>query len=385
MSFVIENGVLKKYEGEDSHVVIPEGVKEIAFKAFFECKTLKTIEFPNTLTYIGGRSFEGCHNLESITIPESVTRLDDDAFHSCYKLKEVNLNYGLKRIDERVFSCCGAIEELELPEGVEYIGRYAFSNCYSLKTMIINEGVKEIWHEAFHECRKLEVISIPTTLKFLGEEIFSYYVHVTDNSDYDCYNGNELFTVPTIIYPVKLGDVKFGELDNFISLSRGFLHSPYLYEEDVAKDYIKAILRNINRFKDCSIVDGMREALQMVYFTNEEYEDLKQLAIEAGSKEMVDLLQESIDEMNKHIKSREEALYGDYLFRKREPYLREYELNEKQLKVLEEEQKDLEELLSKDDIDDKELKEDKERLEFVIKKIEETKKTLESLEKELKK
>ena len=43
--FVIENGVLIKYNGPGGDVTIPEGVKEIGWSAFKDCKKL-TIHAP---------------------------------------------------------------------------------------------------------------------------------------------------------------------------------------------------------------------------------------------------------------------------------------------------------------------------------------------------
>ena len=43
--FLIENGVLKKYNGTSSKVVIPRTVTPIGEKAFMECTTMKTSRF----------------------------------------------------------------------------------------------------------------------------------------------------------------------------------------------------------------------------------------------------------------------------------------------------------------------------------------------------
>ena len=40
--------------------VIPSGIQTIEPYAFFGCKSLKSITIPDTVTYIGFSSFEGC-------------------------------------------------------------------------------------------------------------------------------------------------------------------------------------------------------------------------------------------------------------------------------------------------------------------------------------
>ena len=44
--FIIENGVLKKYKGNDGDVVIPESVTDIEQWAFFIWHELKPLRFP---------------------------------------------------------------------------------------------------------------------------------------------------------------------------------------------------------------------------------------------------------------------------------------------------------------------------------------------------
>ena len=54
MDFVIENGILKKYQGTDKNVIIPDGVKSIAKGAFYNCKTVTHITIPNSVEMING-------------------------------------------------------------------------------------------------------------------------------------------------------------------------------------------------------------------------------------------------------------------------------------------------------------------------------------------
>lgn len=60
-------------------------IKEGAFKV----KTFNKIIFPQKLTTIGARAFEGCTNLTSITLPKGMVLIDSWAFSGCKKLEEV--------------------------------------------------------------------------------------------------------------------------------------------------------------------------------------------------------------------------------------------------------------------------------------------------------
>lgn len=55
--FVIENGILKKYNGIESDIVIPDGVTEIGEAAFIEHPNLKSVTFPKSLERIGRCAF----------------------------------------------------------------------------------------------------------------------------------------------------------------------------------------------------------------------------------------------------------------------------------------------------------------------------------------
>ena len=71
--FVIENGVLKEYNGPGGVVVIPEGVTEIYWAAFRNCAGLTEVALPSSLRNFGSSAFAGCTGLTQITLPEGVT------------------------------------------------------------------------------------------------------------------------------------------------------------------------------------------------------------------------------------------------------------------------------------------------------------------------
>lgn len=69
--FVIENGVLIKYNGNGGDVVIPEGVTAIGDQAFFECSSLTAVVIPENLTDIDDTAFECCESLTVSGVPGS--------------------------------------------------------------------------------------------------------------------------------------------------------------------------------------------------------------------------------------------------------------------------------------------------------------------------
>jgi hypothetical protein len=81
--FVIEDGVLIEYKGDDSDVVIPDSVTSIGDYAFENCESLTNIEIPNSVTSIEKYAFWGCTSLTSIEIPNSVTSIGEGVFKRC--------------------------------------------------------------------------------------------------------------------------------------------------------------------------------------------------------------------------------------------------------------------------------------------------------------
>jgi len=56
-------------------IVIPDGVTDISYAAFAECKELTSVTLPTTIKNIDAEAFRDCPALTSITIPASVTSL----------------------------------------------------------------------------------------------------------------------------------------------------------------------------------------------------------------------------------------------------------------------------------------------------------------------
>jgi hypothetical protein len=109
--FVIERGVLKKYNGPGGNVIIPDGVTYIGYYAFYNCSSLTSVTIPNTVTGIGNYAFSSCPSLTSVTIPNSVTSIGDWAFSRCFSLKTVKFNGNLEQVGEDVFYGCGSLSE----------------------------------------------------------------------------------------------------------------------------------------------------------------------------------------------------------------------------------------------------------------------------------
>lgn len=105
---------------------IPQGVEQIAPKAFASSPGLERIAFPETLEVIGAHAFEHTA-LRSVELPASLRRIEKRAFYRCHALDCAALAFGLVEIGEEAFAAT-ALSALHVPASIRTIARDATSN-----------------------------------------------------------------------------------------------------------------------------------------------------------------------------------------------------------------------------------------------------------------
>ena len=70
--FIIENGTLVSFKGEEHSVIIPEGVKIIGKEVFRGMAWITDVTLPEGLVGIEASAFKGCRQLKSIGFPTSL-------------------------------------------------------------------------------------------------------------------------------------------------------------------------------------------------------------------------------------------------------------------------------------------------------------------------
>lgn len=171
-NFVIENGVLKEYLGDEELVVIPSEVKRIGYKAFDRKYSIRKIDLAN-VEYIEDRAFWYLRGLESLTIPDSVYYLGAESIYGCESLTEVKFeSTRIRTIKENTFLNCGLLERIEVPDGVEVIEKGAFYECEQLSTISLPASLKEVDTNAFECSYNLENIEWRGTVAQFNEVQF---------------------------------------------------------------------------------------------------------------------------------------------------------------------------------------------------------------------
>lgn len=203
--FVIDGSTLLYYNGSDSTVYVPEGVRVIGDgtynqRMFKNSQAVREIVLPESVREIKEAAFQDCTALESINLPNTISSIGKGAFYYCRALKRVRLPSSMTVISESLFSGCISLEEVILPPALTKISASAFRNCSSLKTIVFPRTLTKIGHQAFLNCKKLDNVIIPDSVT----SIEIYYL----NSFCPIFEGCENLThlvIPSL-FPLRTVD-----------------------------------------------------------------------------------------------------------------------------------------------------------------------------------
>lgn len=146
--FAVRGGVLEKYNGAATEVVIPDSVKIIGDSAFSGCKGITSVVIPDSVQEIGLWAFYECKALPHITIPDSVQKIGQSAFEGCTALAAVVIPDSVKEIRSKAFAECISLTAIVIPASVQRIGIEAFYYCESLRTVEF-KGNPQCYSDAF--------------------------------------------------------------------------------------------------------------------------------------------------------------------------------------------------------------------------------------------
>lgn len=230
-TFDATTGTIKKYNGNDTVVVIPPTISswpvtKIGEDAFQDNTTITSVTIPASVTEIGSNAFADCTNLTSVnykgdwsnltiqsgnpavedaaneqlfdfkftpdntavivtryngtaadvTIPsrykgKPVTMIDHAAFHDS-AVTSVTIPDSVTSIPDDAFAFCSQLTNISIPNSVTFIGFAAFNSCTSLKSITLPSSLSTIQSSAFYNCGNLETIRIPVSVTFIGNYAF---------------------------------------------------------------------------------------------------------------------------------------------------------------------------------------------------------------------
>jgi len=149
-------------------------VTSIGSSAFYNCKSLASLEIPDSVINIGDIAFRYCESLESIEIPDSVKSIGVSVFDGCNSLLSITVGENNDNYcsDERgvlfdknkttliKYPAGNNAKFYTVPDDVTSINGAAFSDCTSLENIEISKNVISIGDIAFYNCAGLEKIVV---------------------------------------------------------------------------------------------------------------------------------------------------------------------------------------------------------------------------------
>ena len=145
-------------------------IKDRAFagSGFGANQTIKSIEIPKTVTYIGGHFLRKC-SVERVTIKASITDLTNAQFYDCSNLVYVDMSESTIENIAIAFTNCSSLTTIKFPPKLKSITNQAFFGCSSIVSLDFTDfPLEEIGGKVFQNCSNLESIKLPGTFKRFG-------------------------------------------------------------------------------------------------------------------------------------------------------------------------------------------------------------------------
>ncbi len=103
------DGILLAYNGKDSVINIPAGVKQIGAEVFKDHMGITAVNIPDSVTVIGEAAFSGCKNLKTINGGDHLVKVSDRAFQNC-PLSQVVIPASMQEIGLGAYDISGGTD-----------------------------------------------------------------------------------------------------------------------------------------------------------------------------------------------------------------------------------------------------------------------------------
>lgn len=220
----------------------------IESEAFMSCYSLKAIEIPTSVHYIGTSAFAGCTSLTMVDFPTAGNNSIADSVRTEHSVCKIigtnNMPHQLSKIASSAFLGCSRLESIHLPPSLQIIEREAFAVCSRLTSIKFggmvghNQDVNNhndndnndnsndkqrssrsssmttqssklrlIGNGAFASCRSLREIEIPDSVTSMGDKVFcgcrdlqrirlSHSLVEMGNNTFQCCSSLNYVTLP---------------------------------------------------------------------------------------------------------------------------------------------------------------------------------------------
>ena len=174
-------------------ITLPDCIKELDEKAFYNCKELKSAKLPASLTTIPKSAFELCTSLESVTIPAGIVTIGEKAFYECKALEKITLPHTVSYIDSEAFRYCDYLEEMHL-KSIEppYLKTYWYE-------------WDQAYYYPFDDCKYLDKIQVPDEGLAAYKASWSKYADIIVGGEPDGKHCDTPFATVTTLDATNIG------------------------------------------------------------------------------------------------------------------------------------------------------------------------------------
>ena len=131
-------------------IYISSNITKVSASLLYMTHSLKIVSIPNSVIDIGN-VFIRSYSIKCLIIPSSVKTYGNNANSDCRALKILSLpNTITSMINQGLFSNLYALESAIIPNNMTTLPDYAVNNCYSLKSIIIPKNIVTIEDAAFY-------------------------------------------------------------------------------------------------------------------------------------------------------------------------------------------------------------------------------------------
>lgn len=113
-------------------IVLPDSVEKVGNRTFAKCRSIEAVDLSQVTELETGELFFECTSLREVILPENAfTEMQAQMFGECKALKSLTIPQSVTVIGANAFDGSG-LEEVVLPENLKELGRCAFRRCYNL-------------------------------------------------------------------------------------------------------------------------------------------------------------------------------------------------------------------------------------------------------------
>ena len=258
----IDHILIRADQSVSGEFAVREGTVAIADEAFYSCKQLTGVTFPDSLLAIGESAFSRCDRLSGVVIPTSVTRVGRDAFRdtAAYDTSDTAAG-GCAYIGDVLVAVDARADTLDIREGTRLIADEVLAFSYNRKIVIpagLNEFGDNLTQILSPDLEEIEVSARHETLSSEGGVLYNKDKTVLYR--YPSARARDTFALPDSVtriadYAFFMAQVKEVVLgDNVQDIGCGAFSDSAL--ERIAIPDGVAVLRDM-LFYDCDLLESV--------------------------------------------------------------------------------------------------------------------------------